>query len=369
MKNCDIINLMKLKYKPYYQTKFGGAYLGNSLELMKDIPDDSIDLICTSPPFALIRQKEYGNVDADQYIKWFEPYAQEFYRILKPKGSLAIDIGGSWIKGYPVRSLYHFELVIHLCKPQSKGGLGFNLAQEIYWYNPAKLPTPAEWVTVRRERVKDAVNTIWWLSKDPHPKANNRNVLKPYSDAMNNLLKNGYQAKLRPSGHNISTKFKNNKGGAIPPNIINGQNIDNGNIGDFVLVSSTNCEQEFIPNCVNVISASNTSSNDYYQKRCQEEGIKRHPARFPQALPEFFINLCTEVEDIVLDPFAGSNMTGKVAETLGRNWLAFEIEEEYIKGSQFRFEDDISLIAKSTNNLNNNKSQTSLSDLPLFKKK
>lgn len=143
--------MISLSIKPYYQTSLGAAYLGNSQELMKQIPDCSIDLICTSPPFALVRKKEYGNVDATEYIEWFEPFAKEFYRILKPKGSLAIDIGGSWVKGYPVRSLYHFELVLHLCRSHALGGLGFHLAQEIYWYNPAKLPTPAEWVTVRRE--------------------------------------------------------------------------------------------------------------------------------------------------------------------------------------------------------------------------
>jgi DNA modification methylase len=333
--------MINFDIEPYYTTDLGAAYLGNSQELMKQIPDESIDLICTSPPFALVRKKEYGNVDATEYIEWFEPFAVEFYRILKPKGSLAIDIGGSWVKGYPVRSLYHFELVLYLCRPQNQGGLGFHLAQEIYWYNPAKLPTPAEWVTVRRERVKDAVNTIWWLSKDPHPLANNRKVLKPYSSAMKNLLKNGYKAKNRPSGHNISKKFQQDRGGAIPPNII--QTAQDNEIGEAVLVE---CEMSDSSQPVNVISASNTSSNDYYQKRCQEEGILRHPARFPQALPEFFINLCTEPGDLVLDPFAGSNMTGRVAETRKRKWLAFEIEENYLQGSKFRFEESSPLVVE-----------------------
>lgn len=361
---------MRLNQTPYYQSELGFAYLGNSLDLMQEIPDDSIDLICTSPPFALVRKKDYGNVDAEQYIDWFEPFAQQFYRILKPQGSLAIDIGGSWVKGYPTRSLYHFELVIDLCRSPEKGGLGFHLAQEIYWYNPAKLPTPAEWVTVRRERVKDAVNTIWWLSKEPHPKANNRKVLKPYSKAMKNLLKNGYKANLRPSGHDISTKFKNNRGGAIPPNIINAQEVEESEIGDMLLIDENHPDNLYIPTSSNVISASNTSSNDYYQKRCKEEGIKRHPARFPQALPEFFINLCTDVDDIVLDPFAGSNMTGRIAESLKRRWIAIEIEEEYIKGSQFRFEQQSSSVTptESSENLKvTEEGQTNISDLPLFR--
>ncbi|MGB3204415.1 MAG: DNA methyltransferase, partial [Crinalium sp.] len=336
---------IKISPKPYYATQLGSAYLGNSLELMAELPDESVDLICTSPPFALVRKKEYGNVDAHKYVEWFKAFAREFYRILKPQGSLVIDIGGTWLKGFPVRSLYHFELVIDLCKPKSEGGLGFFLAQELFWYNPAKLPTPAEWVTVRRERVKDAVNTVWWLSKDPHPKANNKRVLRPYSEAMKNLLKNGYEAKLRPSGHDISTKFQNDRGGAIPPNIIADLECGaNSLIGKPILGEFNWILENDLAQPVNVISASNTASNDYYQRRCKEEGIKAHPARFPQALPEFVIGLCTEPGDLVLDPFAGSNTTGRVAETLERRWLAFELEENYIQASQFRFEQDAPLV-------------------------
>ncbi|NCR07740.1 MAG: site-specific DNA-methyltransferase [Microcystis aeruginosa LG13-11] len=338
-------SLIKISRNPYYETRLGSAYLGNSLTLMGELPDESVDLICTSPPFALVRKKEYGNVDADDYVEWFKIFAGEFYRILKPKGSLVIDIGGSWLKGFPVRSLYHFELVIELCKPRLAGGLGFFLAQELFWYNPAKLPTPAEWVTVRRERVKDAVNTVWWLSKEPHPKANNKRVLRPYSEAMKNLIKNGYEAKLRPSGHDISTKFQNDRGGAIPPNIITDSIQERGaSIGSPVLGEFNWILEHDLGQPVNVISASNTASNDYYQRRCKEEGVKPHPARFPQALPEFVISLCTEPGDLVLDPFAGSNMTGRVAETLDRRWLAFELNEDYMIASQFRFEQDAPLV-------------------------
>ena len=338
-------NFINITSKPYYFTHLGAAYLGNSLDLMRELPDECIDLICTSPPFALVRKKEYGNVGAHEYIEWFKTFASQFYRVLKPQGSLVIDIGGTWHKGVPVRSLYHFELVVELCKPKSQGGLGFHLAQELFWYNPAKLPTPAEWVTVRRERVKDAVNTVWWLSKDPHPQANNKRVLRPYSDAMKNLLKNGYEAKLRPSGHDISKKFKNDRGGAIPPNIIIDSEFgSSGLIGQPVLGEFNWILENDMLQPVNVISASNTASNDYYQRRCKEEGIKPHPARFPQALPEFVIGLCTEPGDLVLDPFAGSNTTGRVAETLDRRWLAFELDENYIQTSQFRFEIDAPLV-------------------------
>lgn len=291
------------KYKPYYKTKYGLAYLGNAIELLDIFEDGTVDLIMTSPPFALRRKKEYGNVDAEKYIEWFLPFAEKFYDILKPNGSLVIDIGGSWIQGRPVRSLYHYELLLALCKMPIRK---FYLAQEFFWYNPARLPTPAEWVNVRRERVKDAVDCIWWLSKDPHPKANNRKVLQPYSDSMQGLLKRGYKAKLRPSGHDISTKFSRDNGGSIPPNLL---------------------------------EIANTESNSKYLRACRQFGLKPHPARYPAGVPDFFIKFLTEPNDFVLDPFAGSNVTGEVAEKLNRRWIAFELVEEYLKGSRFRFEE------------------------------
>ena len=210
-----------------------------------------------------------------------------------------VDIGGSWNPGEPTRSLYHYELLVALCRR-----LHFHLAQEFFWYNPARLPTPAEWVTVRRVRVKDAVNTVWWLSKTPHPKANNRNVLREYSDSMRELLVRGYKPKLRPSGHDISDKFQRDNGGAIPPNLI---------------------------------ELSNTESNSYYLTACRQANIKPHPARFPVALPEFFIKFLTDPHDLVVDPFGGSNSTGEAAEAQQRYWMTFELIPEYLEGSKFRF--------------------------------
>ncbi len=294
-----MIDLTWFQQTPYYQTQKGAAYLGDSLSLMQQIPDNSINLVMTSPPFALKRKKEYGNVHAREYVDWFLPFAEQMKRIITDDGSIVIDIGGTWNKGQPTRSLYHFKLVVTLVEE-----LGLHLSQEFYWYNPAKLPSPAEWVTVRRIRAKDAVNTVWWLSKTPFPKANNRNVLKPYSDSMKSLLKNGYKAKMRPSGHDISDNFSQDNGGAIPPNLI---------------------------------ELANTDSNSYYQQACREHGIKPHPARFPHGLPEFFIKFLTDPGDTVVDPFAGSVVTGDVCENFDRYWLAFELEEKYLRASKFRF--------------------------------
>lgn len=190
-------------FNPSYTQQNGAAYLGDNLKLIKFIDDNSINLIITSPPFALTRKKEYGNETAEKYIEWFLPFASEFKRVLADNGSFVLDLGGAYLPGNPVRSIYQYELLVRLCKE-----VGFFLAQEFYHYNPARLPTPAEWVTIKRIRVKDSVNTVWWLSKIPNPKADNRKVLKPYSQSMKQLLKNGYKAKIRPSGHDISDKFQ-----------------------------------------------------------------------------------------------------------------------------------------------------------------
>ncbi|MDF2387108.1 site-specific DNA-methyltransferase [Nostoc ellipsosporum NOK] len=286
-------------FSPYYTQTNGAVYLGDSLELIKFIDDNSINLILTSPPFALTRKKEYGNETAEKYIEWFLPFAYEFKRVLKTDGSLIIDLGGAYLPGIPVRSIYQYELLVKLCKE-----VGFFLAQEFYHYNPARLPTPAEWVTIRRIRVKDSVNVVWWLSKTPTPKADNRKVLKPYSQSMKQLLKNGYTPKIRPSGHDISDKFQKDNQGAIPPNLL---------------------------------EIANTESNSVYLRRCKAAGVKTHPARFPQGFAEFFIKFLTDKDDIVLDPFAGSNTTGFVCETLQRRWISFEINENYLLGSRYRF--------------------------------
>lgn len=197
---------------PSYTQQHGAVYLGDCLEIIKSIPDNSVNLILTSPPFALTRKKEYGNESAEKYIEWFLPFADEFKRVLAENGSFILDLGGAYLPGNPVRSIYQYELLVRLCKE-----VGFFLAQEFYHYNPARLPTPAEWVTIRRVRVKDAVNIVWWLSKTPNPKADNKKILKPYSQSMKRLLKKGYKAQVRPSGHDISDKFQKDNQGAIPP--------------------------------------------------------------------------------------------------------------------------------------------------------
>lgn len=288
--------------KPFYETALGRAYLGDALQVMRQLPAGSVNLISTSPPFPLQFQKKkpYGSVRMDEYLAWFLPLAEQFRRLLTEDGSLVIDIGGVWNKGVPTRSLYQYHLLIALCE-----NVGFHFAEDFYWHNPGALPAPAEWVNVKRIRVKTSVNLVWWLAKSEWPKADNRGVLKSYSPDMLRLLRRGYRATVRPSGHNITSKFSTNHGGAIPSNLI---------------------------------ELGNNDSNGDYIRKCRAAGLPIHPARFPRGLPEFFIKLCTGPGDVVMDPFAGSNVTGEAAERFGRRWVAIEIVRDYLEGSKFRFE-------------------------------
>ena len=310
-------NVIKEKIKVVYSTEKGKALRGDSLSLpgTKFLRKNSVDLIITSPPFSLEQPKRYGNKGKENYLDWIETFFDGWHYVLKDTGSIVIDIGNSYIKGAPQRSLYVYELALKL-------GEKFQFCQEFYWFNSAKLPTPAEYVTKHRTRVKDSVNTVFWFAKDAKKaKANNRNVLIEYSDGMKRLLKTQtYNTGKRPSDQKINeTAFLKDNGGAIPPNII-------------------------VDDPGNIIVSSNTNSSDPYLKKCREYGLTAHPARFPDTLPDFFIKLCTNKNDLIFDPFAGSNTTGLVAERNNRRWVSCDLDEEkknsgrYVTMSSFRFD-------------------------------
>ena len=285
-----------------YSTHYGSAYIGDSLELLDQLEASSVDVVITSPPFALQREKSYGNVTQETYVDWLLRFCRKVYRVLAPTGSFVLDLGGAYQSKRPVRSLHNYHVLIRLCEE-----LDFRLAEEFFWFNPSKLPSPIEWVNKKKIRAKDAVNTVWWLSKTDTPKADVRRVLVPYSDRMKKLHQNPekyYKPKMRPSGHDIGTGFAIDNGGAIPSNLL---------------------------------QISNTDSSSQYLRLCKELNIDPHPARFPFKLPKFFIDFLTEPDDLVLDIFAGSNTTGLAAEIAHRKWIAFEKEHEYLASSTFRF--------------------------------
>jgi len=288
-----------------YATKWGRMIYGKSDDILSNGSlakfDGKIDLIFTSPPFPLNRKKRYGNETGEAYIEWLCAFGPLFKRMLSPKGSVVIEVGNSWEPGAPVMSTLAMRALLEF---QSRSDL--YLCQEFIWNNPAKLPSPAQWVNVERNRVKDSFTKLWWMAPRQKPKASNRRVLKPYSDSMKELLRRGtYNSGKRPSEHNISeTAFLRNNGGAIPSN---------------------------------VLTYANTRSGDSYQNYCRKNKLGLHPARMPSELAKFFIKFLTVPGDVILDPFGGSNTTGAAAEELERFWISIEASKEYIKGSRGRF--------------------------------
>lgn len=308
-----------------YQTEKGKIIEGNSIELlsgeMKEDLKGKVNLIITSPPFPLNNKKKYGNEKGEEYLKWFIDMAPIFSDLLADNGSLVIEIGNSWEPERPVQSLLHLECLFGLVKnPDAK----LRLIQEFICYNPSKLPSPAQWVTVNRFRTVDSYTHVWWIAKDDFPKADNSRVLRPYSKSMEKLLKKQkYNAGKRPSEHNISEKgFLKDHGGSIAHNFFEMEQVDND-------------REVRLPH--SVLSFSNTNSNDYFLKICREKNIIPHPARMSGGLVNFFIQFLTDENDLVLDPFSGSNTSGYCAEKLNRNWLSFEIMESYIEQGIIRF--------------------------------
>ncbi len=264
-----------------------------------------VDLIFTSPPFPLNRKKAYGNKTGSEYLRWMARLAPKLAKLLSPKGSIVVELGNAWEEGHPTMSTLPMRTLLLFMKSAK-----LHLCQQFVCYNPARLPSPAQWVTIKRVRVKDSFTHVWWMARDPEPKADNRNVLAEYSAHMRQLLKRqSYNAGERPSGHVIGKKsFLKDNGGAIASN---------------------------------VLTIANTSRDPDYEEHCMEKGVETHPAQMPPALAEFFIRFLTDEGDLVLYPFGGSNTTGATAEGLKRRWVAIEPKREYIQGSRGRFDNAV----------------------------
>lgn len=302
-----------------YSTDLGESYHGQAEALVAgDLAmrlQGKVQLVFTSPPFPLNRKKRYSNLQGDAYLDWLANFAAPLARLLTPDGSIVIEMGNAWEPGTPTMSTLAMEALLRF-----KRAANLHLCQEFIWHNPAKLPTPAQWVTIERIRVKDSFTRLWWMSPVPKPKADNRRVLVPYSASMRTLLRRKkYNSGRRPSEHVIGAEsFLVDHGGAIPPNVINSQRA--GSVAESVLVGA------------------NTANDRAYTAFCAANGTKPHPARMPVDLAEFFISLCTTPGDLVLDPFGGSNVTGSVAENLQRRWIAIEANAEYAATGAGRFE-------------------------------
>ena len=320
--------------RPIYETDLGAAFCGDSLKVLKSrrfaVHKGQVQLAFTSPPFPLNNKKSYGNLRGEDYIKWFASFAPILRDMVTEDGSIVVEIGNAWMPGEPTMSTDVLKAFLRFLE---RGDL--HLCQEFIWYNPARLPSPVEWVNKERVRVKDAFTRIWWMSPTPRPKADNRKVLREYSPSMKRLIETGkYNAGARPSEHNIGqTSFATDNSGAIPPNVGGGEAVPS--LDSMVTPKGFS---EYLEETTNLLKAANTLSSDGYRKFCLERDAPVHPARMPATLVEFFVKFLTDEGDTVLDPFAGSNTTGAVAESLGRRWLSVEADWTYAAHSLGRFD-------------------------------
>ena len=313
--------------KLLYSTEYGNYYIDQCEKKLKQMLNQKIkgkvQLIMTSPPFPLNNKKQYGNKVGDEYLAWISSLAPLFAELLTENGSIVIELGNAWEKGRPVQSLFTLKSLLSFVEnPEAN----LRLCQEFICYNPARLPSPAQWVTINRIRTIDSFTHVWWMSNSDYPKADNTKVLRPYSKSMQALLKRGeYNSGKRPSEHVISEKsFLIDHEGSIVHNVLEMEKMDD--------------KRELrIPQ--NSLSIANTKSNDYFTLKCKENNVVPHPARMPMELASFFIEFLTDEGDVVLDPFGGSNTTGFCAERLKRKWISIDADEKYGEQSIYRFMD------------------------------
>lgn len=283
-----------------------------------------VDLIFTSPPFPLKRKKKYGNKEGQAYLDWIGGLAKPLADLLSPKGSIVVEVGNAWEPGRPVMSTLTMESLLRFRKDAD-----LSLCQQFVCHNPARLPAPAQWVNIERIRVKDSYTHVWWFANTDRPYANNRNVLRPYSDAMKQLLETqSYNSGLRPSEYQVNaTSFLTKHRGSIPPSAID-VGLSPPNLQEWI-------QEHQLP--ASFLKYANTASRDAYLDHCRDQGLSIHPARMSPHLVEFFVKFLTKKNGLVFDPFGGSNTTGAVAESLGRRWISCEPNPDYAAGSAGRF--------------------------------
>jgi DNA modification methylase len=295
-----------MSLEPYFSTPIGQAFLCSIEDFLDSKKAKSlkgkVNLILTSPPYPLVIPKKYGNMKGDEYLNWMSHLSIGLSELLTEDGSMVVEIGNSWNAKSPTMSTLPIETLISISKSAN-----LNICQQLIWNNPSKLPGPATWVNIKRERVTDSFTHIWWFSKSEHPKANNRNVLQPYKTGMEKLIaRQSYNSGSRPSGHQISKEgFLTHNGGSIPQSVLN---------------------------------FANSGFDIEYRDWCKKKAVPMHPARMPIAVADFFIKFLTDSRDLVLDPFGGSCTTGKAAQILKRRWICIEREPDYLRGAKGRFQ-------------------------------
>lgn len=251
-------------------------YLGDSKEVIKSIPDNSVDLIFTSPPYADQRKSTYGGIHPDKYVDWFLPLSKELLRVLKPTGTFVLNIKEKVTEGE--RSTYVMELILAMRKQ------GWLWTEEFIWHK--KNSYPGKWPN----RFRDSWERLIQFNKDKKFDMYQEEVMVPMGDWAKSRLKKLSETDKRRDNSKVGSGF--------------GKNISNW----------INRDKAYPSNVLHLATECNN---------------KNHSAAFPEELPEWFIKLFTKKGDTVLDPFMGSGTTNFVAQRMKRNSIGIEIMEEY----------------------------------------
>lgn len=262
-------------------------FLGDSKEVLKNIKNDSVDLIFTSPPYADRRKKIYGGIHPDEYVEWFKPISEQLFRVLKPTGTFVLNIKERVVNGE--RHTFVLELVMALREQ------GWLWTEEFIWHK--KNSYPGKWPN----RFRDSWERLLQFNKDKKFNMYQEAVMVPIGKWAKSRLKN------LSDTDKIRDNARNNSGF--------GKNVSNWLNRDMVYPT-------------NVVHLATECNN------------KDHSAAFPDELPEWFIKLFTVEGDVVLDPFMGSGTTNLVAANMGRKSIGIDIIPEYYKIVKDKFSEN-----------------------------
>lgn len=295
-----------------YETPSGQAVWAEAQTAAGALSNNSLQLIFTSPPYPILRGRDYGTFSEAEIIELIVSCAKEWQRALTHDGSLVLNLKDTWLPksmtGGAVRSLYQEKLLLALCED-----VGLHFADRHYWRNPSHSPESA-WVTVKKVRCNQDVEQIFWLSRSPNPYADTREVM---AAAKESTIRT-YQ--LRAARKAITTT---------------GPSGQKSNFEEQMAAVASGQVLKVIPR--NLLEISNADTHKTLRGMLADADLPRHDAMMPLDLAKFFIKMLTRPKDTVYDPFFGSGTTGVAAESLGRPWLGSDRSLAHLLGSALRF--------------------------------
>ncbi|MGR0185516.1 DNA methyltransferase [Azospirillum aestuarii] len=285
-----------------YSTDLGVALWAHAEDAASVIEPESVDLILTSPPYPVVT-RDYGRMDVPQWLDWMRRLTALWRDLLTDTGTLALNLGDVHVPGSPALSPYVERYVLSAIDE-----CGLHLAGRMPWFSPTRIGN-IQWTSKAKVRPKRQVEHVVLLSKAANPSWDiTRLPPVPFSPDTHRWWERKQRGRMqkRPSDYDIREEAFEPKGaGALPGNLI---------------------------------VAAGAPGMDAYSRRCRAAGLPRHSARFPAEVPRSIILTCTAPGETVYDPMAGSNVTGSVAQELGRHWISSEVMLRSVQGSAFRFD-------------------------------